>query len=368
MGGGWLVVAIPRSRASSSSKRTSPGEGDRDDNGHGTHCPGTIFGQDVAGLRIGVAPGVGKALIGKVLGATGGGSTEGIVQAAQWAINNGANVISLSLGIDFPGMVQRLIEVHDFPADPATTKALEAYRLNINLFGSLATMAKAQSAAFGTASILVAAAGNESKRDQNPEHDIAAATPAAAEGFYSVGALGKVPSGFEVAGFSNTGSNKSGPGCLGAIDQGRGPGCPDHERHQYGNTTRGRRCRIVGKPADEQRWAIDQRRPLGTAGGQRAPGRSEPWLRAARPRDRDGASTLELDGNFIGCAGVCAQRTHLTADRSDDRVAVPLDDIVAVSLAVVSDAVPFGHAEGQVGARNGHDLFGMEGGAVVETR
>jgi len=188
------------------------GEGDEDDNGHGTHCAATIFGQDVDGLRIGVAPGVSKALIGKVLGSGGGGSTEGIVQAVQWAINNGANVISLSLGIDFPGMVKRLIEIHGFPAELATTKALEAYRANINLFGSLATMAKAQSSALGTAALLVAAAGNESRRDVNPNHQIAVAPPAAAEGFYSVGALGKGVAGFEIAAFSNTGPNVSGPG------------------------------------------------------------------------------------------------------------------------------------------------------------
>lgn len=188
------------------------GEGDGDDNGHGTHCAGTIFGQDVDGKRIGVAPGVEKALIGKVLGATGGGSTDGIVQALQWAVRNGANVISLSLGIDFPGMVQRLIDNHGFPADLATSKALEAYRANIDLFASLATMAKAQSTAFGTAAMLVAAAGNESRRQVNPDHQIAVAPPAAAQGFYSVGALGQGDGGFEIAAFSNTGSNVSAPG------------------------------------------------------------------------------------------------------------------------------------------------------------
>ena len=40
--------------------------GPNDQHGHGTHCAGTIFGRDVDGTRIGVAPGVKKALIGKV--------------------------------------------------------------------------------------------------------------------------------------------------------------------------------------------------------------------------------------------------------------------------------------------------------------
>src|SRR5262249_33779072 len=50
------------------------GESDEDLDGHGTHCAGTIFGRTTAGCRIGVAPGVTKALIAKVLG-RGGGST-----------------------------------------------------------------------------------------------------------------------------------------------------------------------------------------------------------------------------------------------------------------------------------------------------
>jgi hypothetical protein len=41
---------------------------DEDNNGHGTHCAGTIFGQDVDGVRIGVAPRA-KAMIAKVVDA-----------------------------------------------------------------------------------------------------------------------------------------------------------------------------------------------------------------------------------------------------------------------------------------------------------
>ena len=62
---------------------------DDDENGHGTHCAGTIFGRAVNGTRIGVAPGVKKALIGKVLGGNGGGS-DMMLQAIQWAVNGGA--------------------------------------------------------------------------------------------------------------------------------------------------------------------------------------------------------------------------------------------------------------------------------------
>src|SRR5262245_43299033 len=48
--------------------------GEDDEHGHGTHCAGTIFGRDVNGMRIGVARGVTRALIGKVLGPDGGSS------------------------------------------------------------------------------------------------------------------------------------------------------------------------------------------------------------------------------------------------------------------------------------------------------
>ncbi|MCP4623036.1 MAG: S8 family serine peptidase [bacterium] len=60
------------------------GEGNGDDNGHGTHVAGTIFGQTVNGLRIGVSPGIDQALVGKVLDAEGGGSTKSI---ALWPSN-----------------------------------------------------------------------------------------------------------------------------------------------------------------------------------------------------------------------------------------------------------------------------------------
>ena len=70
-----------------------------DQHGHGTHVAGTIFGQTSQGLRFGVAPGVRRALIGKVLGAKGGGTTEGIIAAIQWAVKEKAHVINMSLGL-----------------------------------------------------------------------------------------------------------------------------------------------------------------------------------------------------------------------------------------------------------------------------
>lgn len=108
--------------------------------GHGTHCAATIFGRDVGGQRIGVARGIRKALIGKVLGK--GSDTQSIVQAIEWAAEN-SDVISMSLGVDFPGYARRLRE-SGFPEELAVSRALEAYRANVRLYESVATLLRAQ--------------------------------------------------------------------------------------------------------------------------------------------------------------------------------------------------------------------------------
>jgi subtilisin family serine protease len=84
------------------------GSGNGDAHGHGTHCAGTVFGRDVNGIRIGVERGVKRALIGKVLDANGGGTSDMIFKAINWASEEGAQVISMSLGFDFPGFVKDL--------------------------------------------------------------------------------------------------------------------------------------------------------------------------------------------------------------------------------------------------------------------
>jgi len=174
--------------------------------GHGTHCAGTIFGRDVSGTRIGVARGVKRALIGKVLGA-GGGSSDRIASAINWAVENGAHVISMSLGIDFPGWVKEL-EEGGLPTQAAVTRALEDYRANVMLFERMAGFIRARGL-FAQPTLIIAAAGNESAR---PTYEIAVAPPAVSEGLISVAALGQATGGLRVAPFSNTFANISGPG------------------------------------------------------------------------------------------------------------------------------------------------------------
>ena len=186
------------------------GAGNGDKQGHGTHCAGTVFGREVDGTRIGVAPGVSEALIGKVLGDDGSGDSDMIFRGIQWALDNHAQVISMSLGFDFPGLVEDLVD-QGWPADLATSVALEAYRANLRMFDALMAVARGREP-FGGGCVLVAAAGNESRRNIDPDYEIAASIPAAADGVVSVGALGESPGGLQVAPFSNTFPQVSGPG------------------------------------------------------------------------------------------------------------------------------------------------------------
>jgi subtilisin family serine protease len=186
------------------------GDGNGDPQGHGTHCAGTIFGRDVDGTRIGVAPGVTDALIGKVLGDDGSGDSDMLFRGMQWAVQEGAEVISMSLGFDFPGLVDHLVK-RGWPADLATSRALEAYRANLRMFDTLMQLVQRQ-AAFTGGTVVVAASGNESKRNVDPNYEIGVSLPAAAEGVVSTGALGRSNSGLVVAPFSNTFPQLAAPG------------------------------------------------------------------------------------------------------------------------------------------------------------
>lgn len=200
-------------------ERDFTGSGNGDTHGHGTHCAGTIAGREVEGTRIGVAPGVSRLLAGKVLG-DGGGGTDLIADAIQWAVDEGAAVTSMSLGIDFPGFVDRMVQ-SGLPIAAATSRALAAYRDNLRLLEALAAYVRAQFR-FGASGILVAAAGNESRRHQPDPYTIDVAPPAASQGFVSVAALGRADDATEdesgaagpyvVAPFSNTGAMVSAPG------------------------------------------------------------------------------------------------------------------------------------------------------------
>jgi subtilisin family serine protease len=191
-------------------ERDFTGDGDGDIEGHGTHCAGTIAGRDVDGFRYGVAPGVEELLVGKVLG-TAGGSTDALMRAMLWALESGADVVSMSLGLDFPGLVSRWTD-EGLPLEPATSRALEGYRDTIRLFGRLADVLRA-AGPYERGALVVAASGNESRRDGSSPYTIGVSPPAASEGFVAVGALERTTDGaLRIAEFSNTGATLVAPG------------------------------------------------------------------------------------------------------------------------------------------------------------
>jgi subtilisin family serine protease len=187
------------------------GSGDGDRAGHGTHTAGTIFGRDVDGVRIGVARGVSRALIGKVLNDAGNGSTFNVLLGMQWALDQGADVISMSVGFDFPGVVRQWVDDEGWPIELATAVALESYRGNVRMFDALMEMIRAQEV-LAPGTVVVAAAGNESRRTVDPDFEIAASLPAAAEGVLSVAAVAHQPAGWTIAPFSNIFAQISAPG------------------------------------------------------------------------------------------------------------------------------------------------------------
>ncbi len=119
-----------------------------DDNGHGTHCAGIIGatannavgGAGVIGTRV-------KLMGVKVLGANGSGTYAAVANGINYAVQNGARVINLSLGVTTNGVNP------DLNVDPNTTAAIQ------------------NAAANGV--VVVIAAGNE-----NANLNVAAAFPA----------------------------------------------------------------------------------------------------------------------------------------------------------------------------------------------
>jgi len=200
------------------------GEGNGDTDGHGTHVAGTIFGQSGKGPRYAVAPGVRRALIGKVIGSKQGATTKEIIDAIQWAADEGAHIVNMSLGFDFPGLVKHWAD-RGLPVDLATSRALAQYRDNVRFFDATMNLLRARAAQFSSV-FVVAASGNESLRSVRRDHVIEASPPAAAEGIVAVAALqsfGAPHASLGVADFSNIRVALAAPG-VGIYSAKRGGG------------------------------------------------------------------------------------------------------------------------------------------------
>ncbi|MFH7023930.1 MAG: S8 family peptidase [Heteroscytonema crispum UTEX LB 1556] len=159
------------------SKSFISGEDVQDGNGHGTHCIGTACGTRTPSVlpRYGIAYNS-EIYVGKVLSNQGSGSDGGILQGIEWALANECHVISMSLGA--PTQVgTRFSPVYEAVAQRALRR--------------------------GT--LIIAAAGNESRRDLGTINPVA--RPANCPSIVAVGAL---DSQLQVALFSNRGINPDG--------------------------------------------------------------------------------------------------------------------------------------------------------------
>ncbi|WP_167152657.1 S8 family serine peptidase [Streptomyces sp. MBT27] len=87
--------------AASKNFTDSPDTEDRQ--GHGTHTTSTVGGSGAAsdGKKKGIAPGT-DLLVGKVLNDSGSGDSSWIIAGMQWAVDNKADVVSMSLGSPVP--------------------------------------------------------------------------------------------------------------------------------------------------------------------------------------------------------------------------------------------------------------------------
>ncbi len=83
------------------SKNFTDSDSVNDGQGHGTHVASTIAGDGAAsgGVQKGVAPGT-HLLIGKVLGDSGYGDDSWVLAGMQWAVDQHADIVSMSLGGD----------------------------------------------------------------------------------------------------------------------------------------------------------------------------------------------------------------------------------------------------------------------------
>lgn len=79
----------------------TPGKPPEDDNCHGTHCAGIICAENNNIGMVGVAPKC-KIMPVKALDDEGNGNMADVAKAIRWAADNGADIISMSLGCPNP--------------------------------------------------------------------------------------------------------------------------------------------------------------------------------------------------------------------------------------------------------------------------
>lgn len=79
----------------------NPKKSPQDDGKHGTHCAGIICASNNNEGMVGVAPKA-KVIPVKVLDSQGNGDLLVVAKGIRWAVDNGADIITMSLGAPFP--------------------------------------------------------------------------------------------------------------------------------------------------------------------------------------------------------------------------------------------------------------------------
>lgn len=149
----------------------------QDENGHGTHCIGTACGprQPSRGPRYGIAY-ESEIFVGKVLSNQGSSLGRSTLAGIEWAVQNGCHIVSMSLG----GRVQ---------PGRSFSPAFEA----------------AGSEAIRRNTLIIAAAGNESRRSQGRREPVG--SPANGPSIMAVAAVDRF---LRIADFSNEARNSDG--------------------------------------------------------------------------------------------------------------------------------------------------------------
>lgn len=145
-----------------------------DENGHGTHCVGVACGPrtPTRGLRYGVAYDA-EIFVGKVLTNQGAALGRSTLAGIEWAVRNKCDIISMSLGgLVLPG------QSHSIAFEQTARAATQQ------------------------GSLIIAAAGNDSRRSQGVVKPVS--TPANCPSIMAVAALDK---GLRVSDFSNAAMN-----------------------------------------------------------------------------------------------------------------------------------------------------------------
>jgi subtilisin family serine protease len=187
-------------------KKNFTGEGNdqdvRDNVGHGTHCTATICATPVGDIHVGVASGVVKLCVGKVLGKNGA-TLEMLLKGLFWAVlDQKASVVSMSLGYDLAGDTKRMIA----KGVDSALAAQAAMRQQSDIIKGISTL-RAFLESQSPNVVFVAASGNESER---PRFVLDASLPAAE--LFSVGAVALTGAQWDIASFSNSRAQVVAPG------------------------------------------------------------------------------------------------------------------------------------------------------------